>query len=169
MRETSGPRSVAHGYGTESRRGPVSESAKLGKLQFAPTRVWADRVRRGSSSEESTDELPSWIPFGRRRSAFRIPTRGRADASLCGLCRLSSFEDPSSHGPRRAPKRKRPTKAGLFSPGRGRDFTSRFVPQTNHSLSKEVSGEPRRAEPDLSEILQSLARGPIRSSGGRFF
>ena len=126
-------------------------------------------IERGSSSEERSDELPCWIPFGRRRSTLRIPTRGRADASLCGLCRLSSFEDPSSHGPRRAPKRKRPTKAGLFSPGRGQGFTSRFVPQTNHSLSKEMSGEPRRAEPDLSEILQSLARGPIRSSGGRFF
>ena len=81
----------------------------------------------------------SWIPFGRRRSAFRIPTRGQADASLCGLCRLSSFEDPGSPGPRvvrGVHERKRPTEAGLLSPDRGRRFTSRIVPQTIHSLRK---------------------------------
>ena len=111
----------------------------------------------------------SWIPFGRRRSAFRIPTRGRADASLCGLCRLSSSEDSSSLGPRMVHKRKRPTEAGLLASDRGRRFTFRIVPQTIHSLRKGLSGERRRSEPDLSEIPARAQDHPLERSRRPFF
>ena len=101
-----------------------------------------------------------WIPFGRRRSALRIPTRGRADASLCGLCRLSSSEDPNSLGPRQVHERKRPTRAGLSALDQGRGFTSRIVPQTIHSLRKGLSGEGPRSESKLSENPEEDAGGP---------